>query len=105
MPLQSSSGQKIARVVDNFQPGPSTVATIFLFPLGVSAFSICFFLSLSYTFFLYGVGFLEFSSFGLPLAKHFGTGKDVKTHMEEKRIVRLELMMFIGLQAVWTVCA
>lgn len=62
--LQSSNGQKIA-IVDNLQPGSSTVAAIFLFPLGLSVFSIC--LSLSYRFFLYVVGFLEFSSFCLVL--------------------------------------
>lgn len=52
------------RVVDSLQSGPSTVAAILLFPLGPSAFSLSFFLSLSYTFFLYGVGFLECFSFG-----------------------------------------
>lgn len=55
------------RMVDSLQSGPSTVAAILLFPLVPSAFSLSFFLSLSYTFFLDGVGFLECFSFGLLL--------------------------------------
>lgn len=84
-------------MADSPQSGPSTVAAIFIFPLGLSAFSIYFFLSLSYTFFsLWSWGFWVF----LLLQSNLEQGKMSKLIWKK----RWSWDQSRWSQALWTVC-